>query len=52
MANTAVIEIILSMTREYLVYMLPIIAVLSGITFIFTMLFSLTIGLGRRTFRG
>ncbi len=52
MANTDVIEIILNMTREYLFYMLPIIAILSGITFIFSMLYSVTLGLGRRTFRG
>lgn len=52
MANTDVITIILDMTRDYFTYMLPIIGVLAGISFIVTFLFSITMGLGRRTFKG
>lgn len=52
MANTEVITIILQLVSQYFVYMLPIIGVLSGITFMVSFLMSVTMGLGRRTFRG
>ncbi len=52
MANTEVVNQIISMTTDFLTYMLPVIAVLAGINFIVTWFMSITMGLGRRTFRG
>jgi hypothetical protein len=52
MANTEVIDIIISTTAEYFTYMLPIIGVMAGITFVVSFLMSVTIGMGRRTFKG
>jgi hypothetical protein len=51
MANTDVINLIVQTTADYFTYMLPIIGVLAGISFMATFLFSVTMGLGRRTFR-
>lgn len=39
MANTDVINLIISTTADYFTYMLPIIAVMGGITFIVSFLF-------------
>lgn len=50
MANTEVIEVIVTSTSDMFTYMLPIIGVLAGITFMFTFLMSVTMGFGRRTF--
>jgi hypothetical protein len=52
MANTDVINTIIGLVQQYFVYMLPIIALLAGITFMVSFLMSVTMGLGRRTFRG
>ena len=52
MANTDVINVIVDLTADYFTYMLPIIALLAGLSFIVSFLFSVTMGLGRRTFRG
>lgn len=52
MANTDVINLIIDTTSQYFVYMLPIIGFLSGITFMVSWLMSVTLGMGRRTFRG
>lgn len=52
MANSDVVNLIISATTNMVTYMLPIIALMTGITFIFTFLVSITVGLGRRTFRG
>lgn len=43
MANTEVIDKILTVTGEMLVYMLPVIALLSGITLILSFLLHVTI---------
>jgi len=51
MANTDVINLIVSTTASYFTYMLPIIGVLAGLSFLMTFFFSVTMGLGRRTFR-
>lgn len=52
MASTEIVDIIIQLTQEMLVYMLPVIGILAGINFIITWLMSLTLGLGRRTFKG
>jgi len=52
MANTEVVQIIIDTTASSLLYLLPVIAVLSGINFIVTWLMSITFGLARRSFRG
>jgi hypothetical protein len=52
MANTAVIDTIISLVQQYFVYMLPIIALLSGITFMVSFFMEALLGWGKRTFRG
>jgi hypothetical protein len=51
MANTDVIAKIIELTSSYFTYMLPIIGLMAGITFMVTWFTSLTMGLGRRTFK-
>lgn len=52
MANGDIVNLILSMTGEFLTYMLPIVAIMSGIVFVVTWFTTLLLGIGRRTFRG
>lgn len=52
MASEEIVVKIIEMTSTMLVYMLPVIAILAGINFIVTWLMSITMGLGKRTFRG
>lgn len=52
MASSDVVNLIVSVATDSMTYMLPIIAVLAGINFIVSWLMSVTMGLGRRTFRG
>lgn len=52
MANDQVVNEIISTTANMLEYMLPVIAIISGLTFIVTFLLYVTVGFGRRTFRG
>jgi len=52
MANSDIIDIIITNVADMLVYLLPVIALLSGIIFMVSFLLYITIGLGRRTFRG
>lgn len=52
MANSAVVDLIVSTVTDAMTYMLPIIALLAGINFIVSWFMSVTMGLGRRTFRG
>jgi len=52
MANTDVINLIVSTTASYFTYMLPIIGVLAGISFIVSFFYAVTLGMGRRTFKG
>lgn len=51
MANTDVVSLIISTAAQYFTYMLPIIAVLAGITFMVSFLLSVTLGMGRRIMR-
>jgi hypothetical protein len=52
MASADVVSQILEFAGTSFVYLLPVIGILAGINFIFTWVMSLTMGLGRRTFRG
>jgi hypothetical protein len=52
MASSEVVDQIISLTADFLTYMMPIIGVLAGITFITSWFMSVTIGMGRRTFKG
>ncbi len=52
MANTDLVNLIVSTVSSYFTYMLPIIGILAGISFMVSFLMSVTMGLGRRTFRG
>lgn len=52
MANTEVINLIMQTVGELVVYMLPVIALLSGLTFIFSFLIYVTMGWSRRIFKG
>jgi hypothetical protein len=51
MANTDVINLILSNVLSMVTYMLPVIALLSGVVFMVSWLMNLTLGLGRRVFK-
>lgn len=52
MANTEIVDLIIQQTADMLTYMLPVIGIMAGIIFMISWLMSITIGLGRRTFRG
>jgi len=52
MANSAIIDLIIANVADMLTYMMPIIGLLSGIIFIVSFFLYVTIGLGRRVFRG
>jgi hypothetical protein len=52
MASSDVVNLIITTVASYFTYMLPVIAILAGITFMVSFLMSVTMGLGRRTFRG
>jgi len=52
MANTDVIDLIIEAASDYFVYMLPVIAFLSGVMFITSFLYAVTIGTARKAFRG
>ena len=49
MANTEVITLILSTTAQFMLYMLPVIAIMAGINFLVTWLMSI-LGFGRKKF--
>jgi hypothetical protein len=51
MANSAIIDLIVETVRDMLIYMLPIIGLLAGLTFVFSFLIAVTIGWGRKTFK-
>lgn len=51
MANTDIVNVIITTTADMIEYLLPIIAIMSGITFILTFLLSVTLGWGNRTFK-
>jgi len=50
MASEDMIILIVELTADMMQYMLPIIALLAGLTFIFSFLVSITMGWGKRTF--
>lgn len=52
MSNTDVIGEIVVLAGDFLVYMLPVIAFMSALTFIMSFLYEATIGTARRSFRG
>jgi len=52
MASSDVVDLIIVTTADFMHYMLPIIGVMAGITFIVSFLLSATLGWGRRTFKG
>ncbi len=51
MAPSDVVNSVVTMTSDFLTYMLPIIGVLAGIMFVTSFFFSLVMGIGRRTFK-
>lgn len=50
MANSDVVNLIIAGSANMIHYLLPVIGVLAGLTFMFTFLMSVTMGFGRRTF--
>jgi len=52
MANTDVINLIIQTAASYITYMLPVLGILAGLTFIFSMLYAVTLGFGRKAFKG
>lgn len=52
MANTDIINLILTTTADAVTYLLPVLALMTGIVFIFSFLHSITIGSVRKTFKG
>lgn len=52
MASADIVNQIISMTGEFLSYMMPIIGVMTGIVFIVSLFLEVTLGTVRKTFRG
>jgi len=52
MANSAVIDLIIDTTTQMFLYMMPVIGVMMGITYITTFVLHVTVGTARRAFRG
>lgn len=52
MTNTEVVTAIVQLFVDMLDFMVPIIGVLAGLSFVLTWITSVTLGAGRRTFRG
>lgn len=52
MANTDLVVMILETASSFFVYMLPVIGILAGLNFVVSWVMSLTMGMGKRTFRG
>lgn len=51
MTSPEVIETIIDLVKNMLLYLLPVIALLSGLNYIFGFLLHVTLGQGRRVFR-
>lgn len=49
MASSEVVNLIIELVSDMLVYLLPVIAVLSGITFIVSFLMNVVMGFARRS---
>lgn len=52
MASSELVAEILVFAGQSFVYMLPVIGTLAGINFVVSWVMSLTMGMGKRTFRG
>jgi len=52
MANSEIIDLIIETTADMFLYMMPIIGVMAGITFITSFILHVTVGTARRVFRG
>lgn len=52
MASADVVTQIIAIVKDSLTYMLPIIGILAGINFVLTWFMAVTMGMGRRTFKG
>lgn len=52
MANTEIINLIIETTADMFLYMLPVIGVMMGITYITSFILHVTVGTARRAFRG
>lgn len=52
MASAEVVTTIIDLVKDMLTYMMPIIALMSGIMFCITWFHSVVFGFGRRTFKG
>jgi hypothetical protein len=50
MANSDIIDLIIQTTANMLTYMLPVIAICSGLTLILSFLYSVTLGSVKRIF--
>jgi len=51
MASSEIITTIIELVRDMLLYLLPVIALLAGLNYIFGFLLHVTLGQGRRIFR-
>jgi hypothetical protein len=52
MASSEVVTLLLTTAQSFLAYMMPVIAMFAGITFIVSWFMNVVFGIGRRTFRG
>jgi hypothetical protein len=52
MANSEVITTLIDMISKMLLYLLPVIAFLAGVTFMVTWFMAVVFGMGKRTFKG
>lgn len=51
MTNTEVVSQLVTIFGEFITFMLPIIGLMAGLSFIVTWLMYLTVGIGRRVFK-
>ena len=51
MANSEIINLIISTVAEMVIYLMPVTALLAGLIFIFSVLYEFTIGAVRKTIR-
>ena len=51
MANTDIVNLILTTAASTLTYLMPVIGIMTGIVFIFSWLYKITIGAAKHTFR-
>ena len=51
MASSEVVTTVISLAKDVLTYMLPVIGVMAGLVFIFSWIHSITIGAARHSFK-